>query len=347
MDEALFSSSCIKKAIADIAGSKIMVIGDVMLDEYLWGEVLRISPEAPVPVLDLDCSSQRLGGAANVVKNLASLGVKPILISIRGDDEKGRQLSELLEKLGCNTDGLMISHNRPTTVKTRIMAKHQQIVRVDSEVRKDLDRDEVHLAISIFDSLISKVNAVIISDYSKGVVCKVFVEHIVATCQQKGIFISIDPKERHFELYKGVDVITPNLKESLGALGLPFRHYTNEEIFQFGWTLLHKLDLNYLLMTLSEKGMALYCKDNLKMTHLPTVAQKVFDVTGAGDTVISVFTAIYAAGASSEVAAFIANHAAGITVAELGTASVDPEMLLSACLNSIDKSGFSHLIAST
>jgi rfaE bifunctional protein kinase chain/domain len=332
MNQPPVSNAALKKVIAAIPSRKIMVIGDIMLDEYLWGEVRRISPEAPVPVLEVEASSDRLGGAANVVQNLASLGVEPTLISICGSDAKGRDLKRMLEEIGCRTDGLVFTGSRPTTVKTRIMAKQQQIVRVDREVRRDLSGPELKKIIQNFDRQISEVHGVIVSDYDKGVISKDFIAHIITTCRKLGVFMAIDPKERHFDLYQGVDVITPNLKETLNALGVQHRHFEMEEIIELGWRLADKLELKYLLLTLSERGMAVYERSERRVTHLPTVARKVFDVTGAGDTVIGVFTAAMAAGALPATAAFIANHAAGVTVGELGTASVDLATLLRVCL---------------
>jgi rfaE bifunctional protein kinase chain/domain len=323
----------LKKIITGMAGRTIMVIGDIMLDEYLWGEVRRISPEAPVPVLEVEASSDRLGGAANVVQNLASLGVSTRLVSICGSDSRGKEIKRMLTDIGCNTDGLLLSSTRPTTVKTRIMAKQQQIVRVDREISRDLSETELKKIIPAFEKSLAGVDAVIISDYNKGLICAGFIKHVLATCRSKGIFVAIDPKSRHFDLYQGIDVITPNLKETLDALGLPQGHYTHEEIIALGWRLVEQLSLRYLLLTLSEKGLAIYDGRQHNVVHLPTMARKVFDVTGAGDTVISVFTAAFVAGAAPAVAASIANHAAGCTVAELGTASVDAPTLMRACFD--------------
>jgi D-glycero-beta-D-manno-heptose-7-phosphate kinase len=308
-----------------------MVIGDSMLDEYIWGEVRRISPEAPVPVVDVQSRSYRLGGAANVVQNLSCLGVTPYLISVCGRDETGRLLREKLQHLGCTCDGLHESTNRKSTIKTRVMARHQQMVRVDIETVKELNGEELECLWSCFESYLPKVRGVIISDYAKGVVSRPFIGRVLAACRRRRIFVAIDPKERHFELYKGVSVITPNLKESHAALGLPYSHCSDEEIKTLGWKLVKKLSLPYLLITLSERGMALFDRDANTCTHLPTVAQNVFDVTGAGDTVISVYSAAITSRARPIDAAFLANHAAGITVAELGTACVTPAALLNAC----------------
>lgn len=322
----------LKEITSNFSKTKIMVIGDVMLDEYMWGDVRRISPEAPVPVVEVEKVTQRLGGAANVVGNLVKLGIDPILISVVGRDENGEKLDRMLMEMNCSISGLLKSDSRPTTIKTRIMARHQQVVRADRESVKDLNESEVEKLFYLSLSHLDSVSAVIISDYGKGVVCKSFLERIISECKKRDVFVAVDPKDRHFDLYKGAGVITPNLKEAHMAAGISQQKYiSDEEIAELGWGLVEKMDLRYLLLTLSEKGMAVLEKDGKKYTHLPTVARDVFDVTGAGDTVISVFTSAIASGATSVEAAFIANHAAGISVAELGTASVSIDEIIEFC----------------
>lgn len=325
------SKARLREIVNGFSHSSIMVVGDSMLDEYVWGDVDRISPEAPVPVVHVQSRSFRLGGAANVVQNLKSLRVTPHLVSLCGDDENGKNLRERVAQSGCSADGLIVSPHRPSTVKTRIMARHQQIVRVDSETASDLTSDETEALWEKCSSLLSKVEGVIISDYSKGVVSKPLLSRILDACRNKRLFVAVDPKQRHFDLYKGVSVITPNLKEAHAALGLPYAKVDDKDIEKLGWAIVRKLDLPYLLITLSERGMALFDRTAHTYSHLPTVAQNVFDVTGAGDTVISVYSAAITAKARPIEAAFLANHAAGITVAELGTACVDGETLLAAC----------------
>jgi D-beta-D-heptose 7-phosphate kinase/D-beta-D-heptose 1-phosphate adenosyltransferase len=212
------------------------------------------------------------------------------------------------------------------------MAKHQQIVRTDQEMSEDLSVKERRNLIRTFEKWLPRVSAVIISDYGKGVISPPFVEQIIEQCKQAGVFVAIDPKERHFQFYRGVDIITPNLVETHAALGLPVRHRTDEEVRELGWKLLRSLDLSNLLVTLSERGMALFEKKGRVFTHLPTVARAVYDVTGAGDTVVSVFTAATTCRATPIEAAFMANHAAGLTVAQLGTSSVTAAQLVKACL---------------
>jgi D-glycero-beta-D-manno-heptose-7-phosphate kinase len=317
--------------VSGFSRSSIMVVGDSMLDEYIWGDVRRISPEAPVPVVNVESRSYRLGGAANVVSNLASLGVKTHLVSLCGNDDLGAVLKERLNRAGCPSDGFVSSRGRKTTVKTRIMARHQQIVRVDTETVMDLTKEETSLLWKRFSERLPKVTGVIISDYAKGVISSSLVKKILSACKQRRIFVAIDPKERHFDLYKGVSVMTPNLKEAHAALAVPYGPCSDGEVQKLGWAIVKKLDLPSLLITLSERGLALFERDLRRFTHLPTVAQNVFDVTGAGDTVISVYSAAITRNASPVEAAYLANHAAGLTVAQLGTACVTPEALLKAC----------------
>ncbi len=323
----------IPKIIQSFKNTRILVVGDCMLDEYMWGDVNRISPEAPVPVVSVEETTVRLGGAANVAQNLDRLGITPVLVSVIGQDVTGQNVSALLSRNNCTDAFLCKSSTRPTTIKTRIMARQQQVVRADRERTTDLDDNELKDISAKFAQAIQDVKGVIISDYAKGVICPRFLKSIIAACRERDIFVAVDPKERHFDLYANVSVITPNLKETYTALGLPpERRPSDSAIKAMGWQLLDKLDLAYVLMTLSERGMGLFEKEQRKFTHLSTVAQEVYDVTGAGDTVISVFSAAMICGATPFEAAYMANHAAGITVAEIGTASVDAETLLQACL---------------
>ena len=323
--------SRVEKIISGFKKSSIMVVGDSMLDKYIWGDVERISPEAPVPVVRVESQTCRLGGAANVVQNLSALGVTSYIISLCGADADGKLLRDSLERIGCRSEGLFASKARLTTVKTRVMARHQQIIRFDNETTSDLRKDEYdHLWGSVTETL-SKVQGVIISDYAKGVISLPFIADLIKKCKAQRKFVAIGPKERHFNLYKGVSIITPNLKEAHIAIGIPFSHCSDDDIKAIGWKIVHKYNLPYVLITLSERGMALFEREGSIFRHLPTVAQKVFDVTGAGDTVISVCSAAITSGATPYEAAFLANHAAGLTVAELGTATVDPQSLLNAC----------------
>jgi D-beta-D-heptose 7-phosphate kinase/D-beta-D-heptose 1-phosphate adenosyltransferase len=330
---ALFSLSQkrLKKIISSFPKVSIIVVGDSMLDEYIWGDVRRISPEAPVPVVSVESRSYRLGGAANVVNNLASVGVKTHLVSLCGNDDIGATLRDQLERAGCPSDGIVSSPNRKTTIKTRIMAKHQQIARVDSESVMPLTKEETEALWKQFCKFLPSAQGVVVSDYAKGVVSPSLVKRILFACKQRGIFTAIDPKERHFNLYKGVSVITPNLKEAHTALAIPYGPCSDDDVKRLGWAIVKKLDLPSLIITLSERGLALFERDTRRFTHQPTLAQNVFDVTGAGDTVISIYSAAIICGAKPVEAASLANHAAGLIVAQLGTACVAPDALLAAC----------------
>lgn len=313
------------------ASTKIVVVGDTMIDEYFWGDVQRISPEAPVPVVAVESVTRRLGGAANVVQNLVSLGVHTSLVSLCGNDDNGTLLLSMLADTGCDTSGVYQSPDRPTSIKTRIIARHQQVVRADRERIGDLNENENIALTAAFDRAIADAAAVIISDYGKGVISPQFITHCIEKCRVESIFVSIDPKDRYMHLYTNASIITPNLKEAHVLLGIPHHPCDDPAIEALGWNLIDRYGLEYLLITLSEQGMALFEKNGHRYYCLPTVAQKVFDVTGAGDTVITVFSAAIAGGATPFEAAFLANHAAGITVAQLGTASVTPEELLASC----------------
>jgi D-beta-D-heptose 7-phosphate kinase/D-beta-D-heptose 1-phosphate adenosyltransferase len=336
VNNVTISSDRIKEITEKFKKARIMVVGDIMIDEYMWGEVNRISPEAPVPVVEVEEVTYRLGGAANVVQNLCKIGIEPVLVSVIGNDQNGEKLCSMLTDINCSKEHLYKSKDRPTTIKTRIMAKHQQVVRADHESCINLSEGEMKSLLEIFETAVSEVQGVIVSDYGKGVICPEFLKDIITLCNDKSLYIAIDPKERHFNLYNNVTVITPNLREAHTALGLPYSGRTSDaEVKELGWKLLDTFKLSYLLLTLSERGMALFEKKGKHFTHLPTVAKKVYDVTGAGDTVISLFSAAIACGATPVEAAFIANHGAGLTVAELGTSSVDTQMLLKACTDTI------------
>jgi len=331
METMSFPIQRLETIVNAIRKASIIVVGDTMIDEYFWGDVERISPEAPVPIVAVESISRRLGGAANVVENIVKLGATPHLVSLCGNDANGTLLFDMLQQSGCSVNGLCRSGKRPTSIKTRIIARKQQVVRADRELIADLDDQEYSVLAAAFDNCISSAKGVIISDYGKGVVSPLLINKITDICRLKKIFVAVDPKERHIHLYKGVSVITPNLKEAHMLAGVPNSYCSDEDIKALGWKIIEKYDLTYLLITLSERGIALFCRQSGEFTHLPTVAQEVFDVTGAGDTVISVFTSAFIAGATPLEAAYLANHAAGLTVAQVGTASVLSEELLASC----------------
>ena len=303
-----------------------MILGDVMLDEYIWGNVTRISPEAPVPVVEVVDESVKLGGAANVALNVKTLGDIPLLVSIVGNDKNGDKLKELLSGAEISSQGIFIDNDRRTTAKTRIIAHSQQVVRADRENTEELSSDMTFQLVDFIKQKIrqDKISALLISDYGKGMISLKLLNEVISLARENNIFISVDPKETHFMNYKKVSIITPNHSEAGFAYGKRIKDEKSLE--EVGWGLLEKLEAEALLITRGEKGMSLFEKDKM-LTNFPTVAKEVYDVTGAGDTVISAFTSAYSAGASLKEAALISNHAAGIVVGELGTAQVAIEEL--------------------
>jgi D-beta-D-heptose 7-phosphate kinase/D-beta-D-heptose 1-phosphate adenosyltransferase len=330
LENTIVKKSRALKIIDNFRSPKIMVLGDLMLDRYLWGNVERISPEAPVPVVHIDKETSNLGGAANVAANVNALGAHPFLVGIIGDDQFAAELKKNLRGKKLPISGLIVDPKRPTTVKTRIVAHSQQVVRVDRENPSELTPQLVEKLLAEAAKYIKQVDGVIISDYGKGVVTGDLLEKIIPLAVSAGKFVAVDPKEVHFMNYKNVSVITPNHHEAGFVSG---RKITSEKILtEVGWKLLKTLDLQSLLITRGEKGMALFEKDG-DLTHIPTEAKTVYDVTGAGDTVIAALSVARTAGATMKEAAYIANIAASQAVARFGTARVTCEELLKALNN--------------
>lgn len=308
------------------SGQPILVVGDLILDQFVWGRVKRISPEAPVPVVEVTRETVHLGGAANVAANLAALGAQPILVGLLGRDEAGRQLIEELENQGIATDSVVQDENRMTTIKTRILAHQQQVCRTDRESKVPLDGALRERFAKLCTSCFEQVKGVILSDYSKGVLHAPLVQDLVKECRQQEKFVAVDPKLGDFSAYHGASVITPNMDEAGRASGAEI--VDEPSLVQAGQHLLATAGLDYLLVTRGEEGMTLFESDSF--SHIPTVAREVFDVTGAGDTVVASLTLAVAAGASVRQAAILANHAAGIVIGKLGTAAVTPEEILAS-----------------
>jgi D-beta-D-heptose 7-phosphate kinase/D-beta-D-heptose 1-phosphate adenosyltransferase len=324
----------VRQLLAGAARSRILVVGDVMLDHFIWGSVARISPEAPVPVVDFERENFMPGGAANVARNLAALGAATELFGVVGDDQAAEQLKALLaqQHIGCR--GLLGHVLRPTSVKTRIVAHKQQVVRIDRERRDGLDGALTRRLSAALESQIKRASAVIVGDYGKGVVTQPLLNELKRMCRQHGVWLSLDPKPVHHVNLAGLSLITPNRKEAFELASLPDE--TREpaplddiNLIRVAERLLNELRPALLLITLGDLGMLL-CQRGQRPFHIPTVAQEVFDVSGAGDTVIAIFTLAVAAGASPLEAAIISNHAAGIVVGKIGTATVDPEELLAS-----------------
>ncbi|HAP34867.1 MAG TPA: D-glycero-beta-D-manno-heptose-7-phosphate kinase [Bacteroidetes bacterium] len=316
----------IDELLQNVKTKRIAVIGDVMIDRYIWGNVNRISPEAPVPVVEVESESSRLGGAANVANNIVSLGASTQLIGIVGNDFSGKEFCSILEEQKASIQGIIIDPSRPTTVKTRVIAHHQHVVRIDSEEKRDIGQDIQQKIFSVLEKNIDSIDGIIIEDYNKGVVVKDLIHAIIELAHQKRKIITIDPKLNNFFEYKNVTVFKPNKKETEEALGKKLRNDT--DVIAAGKILIEKLQADNILLTRSEKGMSLFEK-NGAVTHIPTNARKVADVSGAGDTVIATLTAMLSAGATISEAALLANYAGGIVCGEVGIITIDPAILRS------------------
>jgi len=315
----------------------IAVIGDLMLDRYFWGSVSRISPEAPVPVVDVESEQGRLGGAANVAKNIKSLGGTPFLIGIVGNDNSGKQLIDIVRESGFPHDGILSDHSRPTTVKTRLIANDQHIARIDRESRADISFTIQNQIIDTLLQNITKIDGIIIEDYNKGVIVKSLIKQVIELAREHGKIITIDPKYHNFFEYKNVTVFKPNKKEVEEALGLSLK--TDEDVLGAGKQLLEKLQAENVLLTRGPQGMTLF-QSTGEVTHIPTKARSVSDVSGAGDTVIATLTLSLTAGATVSEAASLANHAGGIVVGYVGIAPIQKDELFNAVItDSEDSSG--------
>ena len=315
----------LKKTISKSSDTKVLIIGDLILDEFVWGEVSRISPEAPVPVVWVKSESFMPGGAANVANNIASLGAKAYMAGVVGSDERAGILKEGLIEKGINIDGIITDDGRPTTLKTRVVANHQQVVRIDREKIEGISAGVLDNIISYIKGIIDDMDAIIIEDYGKGVISARLLKEILTAAKKKKKIITVDPKEEHFSYYRGVTAITPNHHEAAQAIGMKVRD--SQSVLKIGKALLKKLDCEGVLITLGENGMQLFQKSGA-VTHIPTVAQEVFDVSGAGDTVISAFTLALALGVDMKDAAYISNIAAGIVVGKVGIAVITQKELI-------------------
>jgi D-glycero-beta-D-manno-heptose-7-phosphate kinase len=307
---------------------KTLVVGDLMLDHFIWGTVSRISPEAPVPVVQVTRENDMPGGAGNVAANMSSLGAEVYIVGLMGQDAAAERLISLFQRGPIRTEFIVRTPERPTIVKTRIIAHHQQVVRVDREVREDVStglRDQLWAHI---EKILPQMNAVVLSDYAKGVVTPYLAHRLIPLARKLNIPIAVDPKVENFALYKQVTCVTPNTQEAMES-GNVRTLRSEDDVEKLGQLLLKKIDAESILITRGEHGMSLFEKKK-PVFHIATRAREVFDVTGAGDTVISTLTLSLAAGASLRQAAELANYAAGIVVGKLGTASVTGSELLKA-----------------
>jgi rfaE bifunctional protein kinase chain/domain len=316
--------SMLKTILARFSEAKILVVGDIMMDRFIWGKVSRISPEAPVPVVLIEEETLLLGGAANVVNNIHSLGGHVSLCGVIGDDEGGQRVLRDLTQRGVDIRGLMIEEGRQTTTKTRIIAHQQQVVRIDRETTDFLKSSTFRDLSTFIDGHIKDFDGIILSDYGKGLLTRELIRALIHRASETKKFVMVDPKLKNFFFYRGATVITPNTGEASAAAGVPITDLSS--LKRVGKALLKRLRCEVLVITRGEEGMALF-EPNQEPYLVPTVAREVYDVTGAGDTVIGTMALAMAAGVGVKDAARLANHAAGIVVGKVGTATVTQEEL--------------------
>ncbi len=327
-----FTPERIEAIFSQFRHKKIIVIGDLMLDHYLWGNVSRISPEAPVPVVDIYNESFRLGGAANVSYNINTLGATPVPIGVIGNDNSGMHIKSIFNDSGFNTEGIVVDNARESTIKTRIIAEDQHVVRTDRESRHVVSDEIQRQIIDFFKNQIVDSDGVIFEDYNKGLLSPLFIKELIRIANKHKKMIFVDPKFENFFEFKEVTLFKPNRKEVSDRLGINL--IDNKNLENAAQQLLQKLNCRYLLITLGGQGMALFEKDKPKR-EMPTRAVKVHDVSGAGDTVISTLAVSMTSGTNIEEAAVLANHAAGIVVGEVGIVPIQYDELKKEILNHI------------
>ncbi len=321
----IFTEKRLDELFEQMKNKHIFVIGDLMIDRYVWGSVNRISPEAPVPVVEVTQESERLGGAANVGNNIVSLGGKCTLIGVAGNDSNADVLRRLIEDMKMNSSGVITDNSRMTTVKTRVIAQNQHVVRIDNEQKHDISSDVADQIISHLERNISSIDGIILEDYNKGVLTKELIQRVIELANKHNKLITVDPKLNHFFEYKNVTVFKPNLKETSEGLGKNIK--TESEVLAAGKQLQKQLNAKHVLITRSEKGMSLF-SENDKYFHVPTHAREVADVSGAGDTVIATLTLALSAGASPDEAASLSNLGGGLVVGEVGIVPAVPEKII-------------------
>jgi len=323
-------ADALRSYIKKFRNGKVLVIGDLILDQYVWGQVSRISPEAPVPVVTVSTETLQLGGAANVSNNIRALGGRVDLCGVIGADEGGRQFLKVLESQGLGRDGILSDQDRPTTKKTRVVAHSQQLLRFDNERTEAISGVLEARLTRYIAACIRSASALVVSDYAKGVVTPRLMTDLTDLANRHGVPVIVDPKVVHIGRYKGVTVITPNHHEAVQAAGL--QGDDEAVILEAGRHLHQRLGCQAVLITRGERGMSLI-EGAGRVTHIPTVARQVFDVTGAGDTVVATLALALAAGATMRQAAILANHAAGVVVGMVGTSTVTAAQLDEALLH--------------
>jgi D-glycero-beta-D-manno-heptose-7-phosphate kinase len=321
------STSRAQALLHAMRGRRVVVLGDVMLDEFVWGRVARISPEAPVPVVEVERQSLHLGGAGNVAANVRALGGEAVLLGVVGADGPGELLRQAVLSVGVEAELAVADSGRPTTVKTRILAHNQQVVRYDREQTDDIAPALEQELLARVRRLLASADALIVSDYQKGVVTPALTRAVLASARRRQVPVLVDPKVRHFPMYRRVTMVTPNQPETEQATGIRIRN--EADLHRAGARILRLLGCEAALVTRGEHGMSLFERGR-EPRHIPTAAREVFDVTGAGDTVIATAALAVAAGAKLEDACGLANIAAGVVVGRVGTATASPQDVLDA-----------------
>ncbi len=324
-----FTARRLNRILEQCRNRRILVLGDVMLDRYLWGQVSRISPEAPVPIISISDEDIRFGGAANVANNIIGLGGAPVLLGTVGDDQWGETFRRMLEERNLPSHGLICDPSRPTTLKTRIIGNNQHIARVDYEEAHPIDPAVQKQIMAFLQEQIDQVDGIILQDYNKGVLTPELVSSVIALARQHEKIVTVDPKFDNFFSFKGVTLFKPNKKETAEALAM--RLVSEEDIRRAGALLLKRLEAQAVLITLGAQGMALFERDG-QASFVKTYTRQVADVSGAGDTVIAVVTLMLAAGAEMREAVALANFAAGVVCEEVGAVPIEQEQLRSAVL---------------
>ncbi len=323
-----YNSSSIQQIFKSFSNLNVLIIGDVMVDTYMWGNVNRISPEAPVPIVSITKKENRLGGAANVALNIQAMGANPILCSVIGDDDGGKLFLGLLKKQKLSSEGILKSKKRITTIKTRVIGGNHQMLRVDEEIETSVNKDETYaLSVQINKIILSKkVDVIIFEDYDKGCITPELIKNSTAFAKQKNIPIVVDPKKKNFLSYHGVALFKPNLKELKEGIKLDFDHDNIKELEKIAANLIKKQNIAIVLITLSEKGIYIHSKSTKIV--IPAHVRNISDVSGAGDTVISIAALCLALNLSPLIIATLANLAGGMVCEKVGVVPIDKKQLL-------------------
>jgi rfaE bifunctional protein kinase chain/domain len=316
----------IRKVFSSFNGKKVLLIGDAMIDAYMWGRIERISPEAPVPVVEIDEHESRLGGSANCALNIKSLGANPVLCTVIGNDNNGIKFEKLMKDANLSTDGVIISSNRKTTVKTRVISEEKHQIRVDEEDTHPINNTENQF-IKKVDSLLENTSIMILQDYNKGVLTKKIIKTLINKAKEKGIPVVVDPKKDNFLEYQECDIFKPNLKEIKEGISIEFDESKNEDIQKATSSLKDKLNAKAILLTLSGRGICINSEEGF--VHTPSYIGSIVDVSGAGDTVISVASLLLSDGVSYKNISKISSLSGGIVCQKVGVVPIDKEELLS------------------